>query len=744
MTERRPQDRGEMPDSAGSHEVRQSSSARTIRDRDDRLKPYDPKRIEEAVQRAQADAGEGDATFAREVSGVVGMTLESRYPTPRRRPPLRSGEMWSEPEADLFSLQTPTVDDLLDLAEETLIQMGRARTAKAFILDRDRRTRARRALEVHGPRARVSDEDAQQLDVDSGPLTSPWQRDSWDKQRLAHSLVAHCDLPLEIAEEVAERVEERLVLARFKRLSPRVVDAFAEAELLAMGFAEEAHRRSSFSIKREAISDWLRDRGHSLHGRAASALLAPHARTVLFEDLLPRAAANAIRSGVVYIEDAGCPTGPLVRVLPQTLVHEGAADIRLLTGLAPLLAACRGELVLSGFEIAVEQDAGQLLELLRALSALATAHGVRVGLVEPRCDEGRIETLIVALTHLDALRLSSEEPCSLRLFATATDVDSIAAAGGELRGSLERLLDSGAVVPVWGDEQERWLAPGVRRRFGDDQPAGLSICVAAVCLNLPRLARRAGAWREDLLFEHLVDCIDQAMEIHKSIDSLCSRSASRNSAWSEARSYAITPVGLTEAARILSDGAVSLDIGARLLALLDEATRRFAREQGLDVVLSPFFGARAAVAFAESDARERLERQARLFADMPVPESAPLLCYQSGFPVVPLGEGDCDPAMPGSEDAALSTPQVDAWCEQAYGRLRSGALLSHTATLSASPMPTLDSWLRLSAAQSSIQSERPEALASERSGQDSTARTDGPAADNPAGLFQSSPGIAPE
>jgi hypothetical protein len=66
-------------------------------------------------------------------------------------------------------------------------------------------------------------------------------------------------------------------------------------------------------------------------------------------------------------------------------------------------------------------------------------------------------------------------------------------------------------------------------------------------------------------------------------------------------SYAIVPVGLREALRLVADGELRPEQAARLHSFLGEAVQRFAKQRGLPVVLTPFFGERAALRFAALD-----------------------------------------------------------------------------------------------------------------------------------------------
>ncbi|MEO6708377.1 MAG: ATP cone domain-containing protein, partial [Planctomycetota bacterium] len=133
-------------------------STERVRKRDGREVPFDETKIRDAVQRALVAVGEGDQSFASEVAGVVRLALQNR------RAATAAGG------AD----EAPSIEEIQDLVEHALIELGRASVAKAYILYRDRRSKVREVLEVHrsptpglrAPRVRPSEEGA----------SAPWSK----------------------------------------------------------------------------------------------------------------------------------------------------------------------------------------------------------------------------------------------------------------------------------------------------------------------------------------------------------------------------------------------------------------------------------------------------------------------------------------------------------------------------------------------------------------------------------------
>jgi len=157
-------------------------------------------------------------------------------------------------------------------------------------------------------------------------------------------------------------------------------------------------------------------------------------------------------------------------------------------------------------------------------------------------------------------------------------------------------------------------------------------CGGAVAINLPRLARQAGPWREEVVHEALVARVHAGLDALEALrDFQREHPAARLGDLRERTGYAIVPAGLVEALRILADGELRPEQGARLLGVLADATRRLADERGLAAVVSPLFAEQAVARMARLDASGPRATQPRLFADLPAPEAEQGASYTWGF-----------------------------------------------------------------------------------------------------------------
>ena len=92
--------------------------------RDGSVVPFNQKKITNAIYKAAAAVGGHDLKKARELSGIVVNILENHFPK-----------------------TIPTVEEVQDIVEKTLIEQGHAKTAKAYILYRQERRELREQIE---------------------------------------------------------------------------------------------------------------------------------------------------------------------------------------------------------------------------------------------------------------------------------------------------------------------------------------------------------------------------------------------------------------------------------------------------------------------------------------------------------------------------------------------------------------------------------------------------------------------
>jgi hypothetical protein len=679
-----------------------------VRKRDGREVPFDARKIEAAVAKALSAVGEDEAEFAVEIAGVVTLTLENRYDAPAS----------SGVEA------VPDIEEIQDLVERALIELGRANVAKAYILYRDRRARAREALQVHPPAEGVRPQRSR-VEVQTPERTSPWS-----KGRIVAALINEAQLTRDVAEKVAGRVEERVFNAGLRRISTTLVRELVDNELVSLGLATALQRQVSFGLPGYDLRAWLQqtpeplDPAHVAAGevlaerrveaRVASEVL----RRFALGEVLTETTAQLHLAGDVHVVDIGRPQQPLSCAVPASLVTAGAPGVATAFDVLEELALLAAE-VAHGV---VVEDAATLLQplagpgksgatigaWLRALTAIASAAGRNVDLSIGRTAARGHAITERVIEELAALPPSVHCP---RLFL---DHDELRGrlddrSGDEAFASaVEGLMLSGRLIATWGSEGEQCVGPGLHR---GEQERGALTCGGAVAINLARVALRAGPWREDRALEVLSSTCSAAVEALSELSAFQQRTRGARPADVRGRvAYAITPVGLREALVYLGDGEIRPDQGARLLGFLGDALRRAGEARKMAIVLTPFFGERARKRFAALDAELPQHAQRLLFGERAGNEAgAP---YSVGYRLSPVPGR----AIWGAEAELLATVAVGALHPLPEDRSRGGVV------------GLLDAWRRFDR----LREERGE---SDEPGRD--ASRPGPAAGSP--LYESVP-----
>lgn len=625
-----------------------------VRKRDGREAPFDARKIEAAVAKALAAVGEQDAGFAREIASVVELTLDNRYPANADAASTRTG-------AARAAEAAPDIEEIQDLVEQALIELGRANVAKAYILYRDRRARAREALAVHASSSPGGASARQRIEVQTPERTL-----AWSKGRITAALINEAQLPRDTAERVAAAVEERVFAAGLKRISTALVRELVDNELVTLGLAAALRRQVAYGLPAYDLRALLAEpltaldparpvSGEALAERRADARLSAEVlRRFAPDEVLSADGAAAHLAGDLHVVNLGAPHLPLTLGVPLDLIasaqpsaggafellneivelaHGSAAGL-VLEQSAPWIAALAGG-PRSAAPAGVGSTSGwsALGAWLRALAAASNAAGRRIdialgelGARGPALLERLIEELIDPALG----------PCGARLFLAREDLHALvehARRDEPFAARLERALTLGRITPTWGDDTWSCVGPGLFRGRGE---RGAIACGGAVALNLPRLALRAGPWREDRALELLSAAVHSGVRVLDELSQFRQRvGGARHGALRARAHFVLAPVGLREMLAYLGDGELRPDQGARVLGLIGDAARRYASPLRLSVDVDPHFGERAAVRFARLDAELPQHAQRLLFGDGVGAGVNPLAPYSDGWRLTP-------------------------------------------------------------------------------------------------------------
>lgn len=258
-------------------------SIRQVRKRDGRLVEFDEGKIADAIYKAALSVGGEDRFLAEELASVVALFLEKNY----------QGAI-------------PGIEEVQDMVEKVLIETGHARTAKAYILYRERRAKLREAEERPRP-------PAQKSLFEPGPVTVldavEDRARALDEAALAATIAVEAELPEETAAEVARAVAERVANLVDDLVDAALVSRFVDAELLARGHHAAAGRRGVIGVDRRRIEQSLFPKEAERAGTPLARLAGNLLRQYALASIHPPEVAAAHLGGRIHLCGLENPAG---------------------------------------------------------------------------------------------------------------------------------------------------------------------------------------------------------------------------------------------------------------------------------------------------------------------------------------------------------------------------------------------------------------------------------------------------
>jgi ribonucleoside-triphosphate reductase len=258
--------------------------------RDRRVVPFDQSKIADAIFQAAAAVGGDDREMAEDLSEMVSVRLERSYSDD----------------------SPPGIEDIQDVVENTLIEMGHAKTAKAYILYRERRARMRDSVRV-----RKATRGARNT-TDLSLLVDPASRDElveWDKSRVAEALVQEADLDESAAYEIAGSVEKKVLSAGITRISTTLIRELVDNELFERGFQCTLRKQGIIGMPKFDLEHLIFSKSRensnitANNPEAINLSIAEHVlKQYALDNVYSEEVAEAHRSGKVHVHDLGYPT----------------------------------------------------------------------------------------------------------------------------------------------------------------------------------------------------------------------------------------------------------------------------------------------------------------------------------------------------------------------------------------------------------------------------------------------------
>jgi ribonucleoside-triphosphate reductase len=259
-----------------------------IRKRDGRVVAFDKKKISDAIFKAASAVGGEDKLLADELANAVVLFLKKQYKN-----------------------KTPDIEQIQDIVEKVLIETGHAKTAKAYILYREKRRKIRKSLKV---RKRVK---GKNNSTDLSLLVTPLTKDeilNWDKGRIALALQKESGIAEDIAMEVASSVEKKIFNSGITQISTSLIRELVDNELFERGLEQTLHSQSIIGMPTYDLDQLLFSKScenSNIASNNPEAVNLAIAETILKQYMLQKVftedVANAHLRGMVHIHDLGYP-----------------------------------------------------------------------------------------------------------------------------------------------------------------------------------------------------------------------------------------------------------------------------------------------------------------------------------------------------------------------------------------------------------------------------------------------------
>ena len=268
------------------------SNIKWIIKRDGRRVAFNRNKIADAIFAAARSVGGEDRQLADELASVVSLMLGKRF-----------GEN-----------DAPHIEDIQDLVEKTLIETGHAKTAKAFILYRQRRSALREQTQVR----KESDNHKLKNSTDIHLLVDPGSKAEyfhWDKSRIASALIKEAGLDAEEAADIAGAVEKRILASGMTRISSSLIRELTDNELFERGHQTSLVKQHMLGLPKFDVESLIFSKSNENSNIAANnpeAINLAIAETVLkqyaLQEIFSEDVADAHRTGRVHLHDLGYPT----------------------------------------------------------------------------------------------------------------------------------------------------------------------------------------------------------------------------------------------------------------------------------------------------------------------------------------------------------------------------------------------------------------------------------------------------
>ncbi len=260
-----------------------------VRKRDGRLVLFDQIKIADAIFKAAEAVGGEDRFLAEELAKAVTVFLRKK-----------------------FKSRIPGIEEIQDVVEKVLIETGHAKTAKAYILYREKRSQLRRRLRVR----KSTREQASSTDLSL--LVVPLAKDeviAWDAEKIALALQKEAGVTRDLALEISGSVEKRIFDAGVMQISTSLIRELVDNELFERGLDAKLKQQAVIGMPTYDLEQLIFSKSKensnitANNPEAVNLAIAEHTlKQYALEKIFTPEVADAHLKGIIHLHDLGYPT----------------------------------------------------------------------------------------------------------------------------------------------------------------------------------------------------------------------------------------------------------------------------------------------------------------------------------------------------------------------------------------------------------------------------------------------------
>lgn len=209
-----------------------------VKKRDGRIVPFNKEKIAEAIFKAAQSVGGENKYLAEDLAEAVTLYLEKK-----------------------FQSKTPSVEEIQDIVERVLIKTGHAKTAKAYILYRQKRANIRKVREGIKPEDLVERE-KERINFIRNIKISVQRSDEnlteWNREKIIEALLRETGISRNIAEIIVSEVEEEVITSKLNVLTSSLIRELVNAKLIKYGFEKEREKHARLGIPLYDVSNFFK------------------------------------------------------------------------------------------------------------------------------------------------------------------------------------------------------------------------------------------------------------------------------------------------------------------------------------------------------------------------------------------------------------------------------------------------------------------------------------------------------